>query len=558
MIDWLEIKQFVIAEHIELEFDRKFTTVTGETGSGKSLIVDAIGILLGHRSDNSYIRHGHDTAELQVSFALDESHPSHHWMKHHGMNNDQECILRRVIRRDKSSKGYINGHAVTVSQLREIGRDLVDIHGQNEHHSLLKKLVQQNLLDHAADNLALVSQLETVYQNLRKIQQKIELLNSQSQASQERADLLKFQIEELNELAPQPDEWLNLENDHKRMHHQHELATGARSVADILYSSENESTRQTVNDQLVQSAQQLSQLAEFDDGLNPLVVMLNEAQLNIEEVAGQLRPFYGENEIDPLEIARIEHRFSLYHNLARKHRLLPQLLVDHLESMKQELSALKEPEHALSALQNSLFEESENYNQFADQISLNRHRCADKLAIQVTQLMQELGMSGGKFDIQLRPSQSGNFNRYGNESVEFVVAANPGQPLQSLGKVASGGELSRISLAIQVIIANKAQVPTLIFDEVDVGIGGEVANVVGQKLKQLGQANQVLCITHLSQVAAKGDHHFSVSKTSGNQVEARVVKLDKQQRVEEIARMTSGEKLTSQSIAHAEEMLKSA
>lgn len=559
MIDWLEIKQFVIAEHIELDFEHGFTTVTGETGSGKSLIVDAIDILLGHRSDSSYIRHHHDTAELQASFALPSEHPALDWLAQHGMANDNECLLRRVIRRDKSSKGYINGHAATVSQLRDLGKDIVDIHGQNEHHSLLKKPLQQMLLDGAADNIEQLAKLGDCYQAITDIQKQIEQLNNESHATQERTDLLKFQIEELSELAPETDEWLSLENKHKRLNHQQELSAGSHSVAKILHQSEEHN----LSSQLIQCAIQLEQLSQFDERLKPIAKMLDEARLNIEEAANQLRPFYQDNEINPDEMAKIETRFSLYQTLARKHRLLPQLLAEHLEAMKQELAGLKDPQRELERLYELLESGSQTYQRIATKISARRRKSAKRLASEVTALMQELGMQGGQFDIRLiaieaTPTKTGSYTRFGNETVEFVVTANPGQPLQSLSKVASGGELSRISLAIQVVLANKTQVPTLIFDEVDVGIGGEVANVVGQKLRELGQANQVICITHLSQVAAKGEHHFSASKQGQHQVETKVAKLNAEQRIAEIARMTAGEKITKQSLAQAQEMLKSA
>ncbi len=554
MIDWLEIKQFVIADHIELEFDSRFTTVTGETGSGKSLIVDAISILLGHRSDNSYIRHQHNVAEIQASFDLPPDHPGLHWMKQHGMANDNACILRRVIRRDKSSKGYINAHAVTVSQLRDLGKNIVDIHGQNEHHSLLKKPMQQRLLDGAAGNLELLAELGNCYQTINNIRTQIDQINDQNHIAQERADLLKFQVEELNELAPQADEWFSLEKKHKRLNHQQELATGTRTVAEILYQTDESN----LSRQLIQCGVQLEQLSQFDDRLKLIASMIDEAQLNIEEAANQLRPFYQDNEIDAQEIERVEARFSLYHNLARKHRLLPQLLADHLQSMQHELAGLKDPQRQLQHLNTLLETESATYQRIATKISAHRKKSSRRLADQVTILMQELGMKGGSFDIQLIAVENGSYTRFGNESVEFVVTANPGQPLHPLSKAASGGELSRISLAIQVVLSNKTQVSTLIFDEVDVGIGGEIANVVGQKLKELGKSNQVICITHLSQVAAKGDYHFSVSKQGDKQVTARVIKLNAEQRIAEIARMTGGEKITEQSLAHARQMLESA
>lgn len=554
MIDWLEIKQFAIAEHVELEFEKNFTTVTGETGSGKSLIVDAVGILLGDRSDNSFIRYNQDTAELQAAFALPPHHPALLWLDEHGMSNDDECILRRVIRRDRSSKGYINGRAVTVSQLRDIGKDLVDIHGQNEHYSLLKKSVQQNLLDSAAGNQELIRDLGDSYQTLANIQSQIAQLNDQSHSAQERADLLKFQIVELNELDPQTDEWASLENRHKSLNHQQELASGTQSIAEMLSLSENVN----LNSQLIQCIQQLEQLSEFDAKLKPIAQMLGEAQVNIGEAASQLRRFFQDTEIDPEEIGKIEKRFSMYHSLARKHRMQPNGLLQHLAAMRQELDGLKDPEQELKRLNELFNAEMEKYQTVATRVSENRKKTAKRLAKEVTLLMQELGMSGGKFDIHLTSIDSDKFTRYGNENVEFIVTANPGNPLLPLSKVTSGGELSRISLGIQVILANKAQTPTLIFDEVDVGIGGEVANVVGQKLKELGKSSQVVCITHLSQVAAKGDHHFNVSKEGTKQVEARVVKLNNEQRINELARMTGGDNVTKESLAHAEKMLRSA
>ena len=553
MIDWLEIKQFIIADHLELEFDSRFTTVTGETGSGKSLIVDAIAILLGQRSDNSYIRHNHDTAELQASFDFPPAHPCLHWLEQHGMANDNECLLRRVLRLNKSSKSYINGHAATVAQLRDIGKNIVDIHGQNEHHSLLKKSAQQMLLDGAADNLTRVAELGDCYHKLATIQKQIDQLNDQSQTTQERADLLKFQIEELNELAPESDEWLTLENQHKRLNYQQELTTGTEMVAKILYQSEEHN----LNRQLVQCGLQLEQLSQLDNQLKPIIAIIDEAQVNIEEAANQLRPFYQDSEIDEEEIETIETRFSLYHSLARKHRLLPQLLADHHESMKRELTSLTNPQIELERLNALLKTASEKYQRIATKISTKRNKSAKHIAKQVTALIQELGMKGGKFDILLAPVGDGAYTKFGNETVEFVVTANLGQPLQPLTKVASGGELSRISLAIQVVLANKAPVSTLIFDEVDVGIGGTIAHIIGQKLKELGQSCQVICITHLSQVAAQGDHHFSVSKQGDKQVVAQVTKLTTEQRIEEIARMTGGKKITTQSLAHAQQMLES-
>ena len=551
MIDWLEIKQFAIAEHVELEFDDGFTTVTGETGSGKSILIDAIGILLGHRSDTSYIRHNDNTAEIQAGFSLTPNHPAAAWLDEQGLDNQEECILRRILRRGKPSRNYINGHAVTVSQLREIGRELVDIHGQNKHHSLLRKPVQLNLVDSASGNDVLLRNLHGCYRTLNDIAARIDLHQDQSQTAQQRADLLKFQIEELDELSPQADEWPTLANRHKKLNHLQELLSGAQSAANALVEDDHDN----VVSRLTRTAQQLEVLSGFDDSLRPVVQMVEEARIIVEEAASQLKPVYQDSDIDPDEISGIEKRMSLYHFLSRKHRVHPGELSGQLDDMKEELEGLKDPESELTRLTQRYQSESRKYKAIAGKITVNRKRISRHLGQAVTAILQELGMAGGKFEILLLPVNPDRFTRYGNETVEFVVSTNPGQPLEPLRKVASGGELSRMSLGIQVVLANKTRVPTLIFDEVDVGIGGEVAHVVGQKLKELGKSAQVICITHLFQIAARGDSHFSVVKHGKSQVETQVRQLSEEQRIEEIARMTVGEKITAQSLAQAREML---
>ena len=558
MIDWLEIKQFAIAEHVEIEFDDRFTTVTGETGSGKSLIVDAIDILVGHRSDSSYIRHDQDTAELQAGFQLENTHPAHDWLQQNELENNGECILRRVLRRNKSSRSYINGSAATVSQLKELGNYLIDIHGQNEHHSLLQRSVQLKLLDYAAGNIESVQTIAVHYEKLTEVSKLIDHLRNESHSSQERADMLRFQIDELTELSPVQDEWQELSASHKRLNHQQELSSGTQDIANLLENGETNGGQLNVGDQLLQCINQLDQLSQYAEDLKGISAMLGEAQVNIQEAANQLRPFYLDSIIDPEQIQQIETRFSLYHSLARKHRTQPEHLVSHLHSLKQELKSVSDPESEITKLEHKYQKELKKYHKLAGTLTRSRKNTGKRLSTEVTELMQELGLKGGEFAITLRPVESPEPTRYGNESVEFLVTGNPGMPLQPLGKVASGGELSRISLAIQVILANKAQVSTLIFDEVDVGIGGEVANVVGQKLRILGENSQVICVTHLSQVASKGDQQFSVSKNKGDQLETQVLKLTQEQRIEEIARMTGGDTITEQSLAHAQEMLKSA
>ncbi len=556
MIDWLEINRFAIAEHIELEFDDRFTTVTGETGSGKSLIVDAISILLGHRSDNSYIHHAHDSALIQAGFSIPDGHPAMHWLHKQDMAMQNECILKRILRRNKPSRGYINGHAVTATQLKSIGRELVDIHGQNEHHSLLKKSTQLHLLDSAADNLQPVAELGRCHDVLQDISEQISRILHESDLNRDRSDLLKFQISELAELNPQPGEWEELEMTHKRLNNQQELTTGLQQIADELYESDGEN----ITGKLLRHVSLLEHLCEYANDLAPIGGMLGEARITLQEAAIQLRPFYRDMDINPEEMETIEARFSQYHSLARKHRVEPDRLFEYFQTMKKDLDNLENPEHELQRLRLLYATEAEKYQEIAGVISASRRKTAAKLVEEVTEIMQELGMRGGQVDIRFTPSAPDSFTRHGNESVEILVSANPGHPLQPLNKVASGGELSRVSLAIQVVLARKAQVPTLIFDEVDSGIGGEVANEVGRKLKTLGHSAQVICITHLSQVAARGDHHFHVIKQQKNgqdQVSTTVTRLTLQQRIEELARMSGGRKITEHSMAHAREMLES-
>ncbi len=557
MIDWLEIRQLAIAEHISLEFGNSFTTVTGETGSGKSLIVDAVGVLLGDRAENSLIRQSRDEAEIHGGFDLgapndalnDAIHPAMQWLKEQGLDNQNECILRRVVRRDKPSRAYINGRAVTASQLRDLGHELVDIHGQNEHHSLLGKKGQLSLLDNAAGNAERLAQLAQHYEKLTEVCKLIEQVKNHRDLARERADMLQFQVGELETLAPQPEEWPQLEQQQKRMHHAQDLAMGARIVAERL----SEDQGGNLSAALADCCRQLQRLAEYDARLGKVIAMLEEANVNLGESVATLKELSAEGALDPEQIAEIEARFSLYHELSRKHRVLPGLLASRLEQLRAELAGLTDPEAELQRLDELWRTHKADYDRTADAISKSRTTAARHIEAGVTDLMQELGMAGGALEIRLHANEGEH--RRGNESAEFMVSANPGLPLQPMRKVASGGELSRISLAINVVLAADAPTSTLIFDEVDVGIGGKVADVVGEKLRQLGHNRQVICITHLSQVAAKGHHHWSVAKHTGKQASVSVHKLDHKQRVAEIARMTAGAELTPQSLAHAKQML---
>ena len=552
MIDWLEIRNFAIADHVELELSPGFTAVTGETGSGKSIMVDAVAILLGHRSDASFIRHGKDSAELQAGLAITDNHPARDWLRQQELDADSgELILRRLLRRDKPSRGFINGLAATATQLRELGQLLVEIHGQNEHHSLTQKRKQLELLDNLAENSEQVEQLSSLYENIRNVRSQIQNFLDEGQSTQERVDLLKFQLQELAELDPVEGEWEELESRHRKLHHLQEIGEGTAEISGLLGEGEDSS----VLARLDQSLSRLHQLEKFDDSLGEIAKMLEEARIVIDEATDQLAPYYRDGDFDEQQVRELEQRFSQYHNLARKHRIQPQELPTRLQQMQQELDGLSDPEGEIKRLEDALEWETGQYDRIAQALGKSRKQHARRVSREVTTLMQGLGMEGGKFEITLNPVEKGEITRYGGESAEFMVSANPGVPMQPVSKVASGGELSRISLAIQVVLASKTRAPSLIFDEVDVGIGGAVAHIVGEKLRALGDHTQVLCVTHLPQVAARAHQQYSVSKDSGG---TRVSALDNDERVREIARMSGGDKITENSLAHAEELLRTA
>lgn len=551
MIDWLEIRELAIAAHLELEFGRAFTAVTGETGSGKSLIVDALGVLLGGRCENSMIRAGQPQAEITAAFALDEAHPALQKLREFGLDSARECILRRVVRRDKPSRAFINARAVTAAQLRELGRDLADIHGQHEHHSLLSRAGQLALLDAAAGNAENLAQLGREYSAVAETRARIDELRADD--TRARAELLKMQIDELENLAPTAEEWPELEQRQKRMHHERELAEETRAVAAKLTESED-----SMDAEIAACCKRLQRLLEYDPRLAKIVELMENAGVQLGEAAVQLQELYAGGAPDAQSIADVESRFSRYHDLSRKHRVLPGLLAEKLESLRAERESLQDPQAALQNLEAQLENHRAAYAKTAAKISKRRTRTAAELAESATALMQELGMAGGALEIRLH-AEPGAFSRRGNETAEFAASANPGLPPQPLAKTASGGELSRISLAINVALAARAPASTLIFDEVDVGIGGRVAEVVGEKLRNLGDSRQIICITHLSQVAAKGHHHWSVQKRGAQTgAEVTVRALDSAQRVEEIARMVAGAEVTPQSRAHAMRMLQSA
>lgn len=551
MIDWLSIRHFAIASEVELELGTGFTAITGETGSGKSLLVDALGILLGGRGEQTLIRQGKEEAEIRGGFSLTDNNPLLPWLRERDLLSDGELVLRRIIRRDRPGRCYINGNPVSVAQLRELGDRLVDIHGQQEHHSLLQRGVQQGLLDEAAGNAGLLRDLASAWDGLTDIGRRLASIDREREDVLERIELIQYQLRELDQLNPASGEWESLSQQQKRLSHAAELLQAMSSAVEQLYEDDR-----SVQGQLNRMSRHLRQLEQFDPATGEIAALLEEAGVNVGEAVARLRESL--DRIDPGEedLHRVEERLSAWHAMARKHRVPPGDLPDLRSTLGTSLDQLKNPQAERERLVRLKEEAGQACERLAEAISAKRRETAPALSRKITAAMRELGMAGGRFEIVLEPVTPGPLSRTGRESAAFLVSANAGQALQPLSRVASGGEISRISLAIQVILADAAKVPTMIFDEVDVGIGGTVANVVGERLRQLGQSRQVISVTHLPQVASRANRHFSVTKREcADSVEVALTALERSERIAEIARMSGTDTPGRASRDHARQML---
>jgi len=552
MLTGLYIRDFAVIHALEVSLDHGLTVLTGETGAGKSILIDALALALGTRAETGAIRHGATRADISASFQLPKNHGASRWLADNALDADGECVLRRVIEADKGSKGFINARPVPIQMLRELGELLVDIHGQHEHQSLLKRDAQRQLLDDYAGLSDEVAMLGTTYTDLKAIEERLDTLKRESSDRESRLELLRFQVNELQALDLKPGEVAEIEEEHKRLANGAELLGGAQLAAQILTDDEEAS----ISTLLTRVSGRLEQLAEVDPKLADALKLVNEATINTDEAAGLLHQYLDRLELDPNRLQWLDERLGTLHDLARKHRVDADALPAVLERLATELADIEDFDVNLDKLEASRRAAETAYREQAGKISKARAVAAKKLAKAVTDKMQELGMAGGKFEIALAPLPQDEISATGLERIEFLVSANPGQPVRPLNKVASGGELSRISLAIQVVIASLGRIPTLIFDEVDVGVGGRVAEIVGQLLRDIGGTRQVLCITHLAQVAALGHHHVRVNKDSkANETWITVTPLSAAERVEEIARMIGGVEISKQTIAHAKDML---
>ena len=554
MLKHLYIRNFAIIDELELDFNSGMTALTGETGAGKSILLGALNLVLGDRADNDSIKQNSEFAEIVAEFDIKKLNSVSSWLVSQELNTDDECILRRRISKDGRSRAYINGTPVNLQLIRELAEMLIDIHGQHEHQSMMKSSIQRQLLDDYASHSSLLEKVSNVYVELKLIEDQLNHLQKSSNEQNDRLDLLRFQTKELDVLAIEEGEYQTLNSQHKRMANAEKLHNTVEQTIHLLSEDENSNVQSAVS-RIIAS---LSEINELDDSLLPASEMLTEALVQIDESVALLQG-YGDNiDIDPSQLAQTEARIQNILDSARKHRVEPTVLHALHAELQKELDDIDHVDERLDELVEQQKELEKKYLKACDVLSVSRKKAAAKLNKKITQSMQTLGMAEGRFEILVDPTDAKR-SAYGLDNIEFTVTANAGQPCKSIARVASGGELARISLAIQMIIANNSKIPSLIFDEVDSGVGGGIAEIVGQHLRVLGGTNQVICITHLPQVASQAHHHLRVEKqTQKKQTTSQVVTLDKEQRRQEIARMLSGVDITEQSLAHADEMIERA
>ena len=552
MLVHLSVHNYAIVEHLDLELQGGMSVITGETGAGKSIMLDALGLALGDRADSGVVRPGADKADILASFDLADIPEARNWLNERDLDTDGPCILRRVITSEGRSRAYINGSPCPQGDLKALGELLIDIHSQHEHQSLLKPDTHRRLLDEYAGASDLARQVQLAAQRWKQTRSELERLSSSSDEQRARHQLLSYQLEELENLSLGDNELEQLEQEHKTLSNAEQLLGTCRQVLELC----SESDAGNVLSALTASLNRLGAFSNQPGALSEATNLLASAQIQVEEAVGELNRFIDHFDADPQRQQQLEDRLDSIYSLARKHRVQPGDLGQLQQRLLDELESLNADDEAVERLTDELAAYARHYQEKASELSQLRQAAASTLASAVEVEMQRLGMPGGRFNIQLIAQDSENLQPNGLEQIEFQVSANPGQPLKGLAKVASGGELSRISLAIQVITAQTSRVPTLVFDEVDVGIGGPTAEVVGQLLRRLGERGQVLTVTHLPQVAAQGHQHLFVHKQRGcEETRTAVATLNAEQRIEEVARMLGGLDLTDESLAHARKML---
>ena len=554
MLTQLTINNFAIVRQLEIELAKGMSVITGETGAGKSIAIDALGLCLGQRIETSMVREGQERAEICATFFIEPTNPAYQWLQAQELkdpDNPSDCILRRVINADGRSKAFINSTPVSASQLKEIGQYLIHINGQHASQLLLKNDYQLQLVDSFAHHHDLLAQMREDYRAWKNLQTQVKNFQQKVAENEAKKQLLQYQVEELDEFALRPNEYLELEEDQRRLSNSEQLTQLSQSALQLL--SENETV--SIDSMLYRATQYIDELSELDPRYVSVQTMLNDALIQVQEATSEVQHLASHIEQDPMLLQEIEQRLGQALQLARKHNVKPEELVEWHQKLKAELTALldfSESEERLILEEKAAFEKMQNT---AKQLHESRCQAAEKLAQQVTHSIKGLAMENAEFFIEVN-SDLTKVAANGADNIVFTLRSNLGQQAQPLAKVASGGELSRISLAIQVLTSDQSAIPTLIFDEVDVGISGKTASVVGKLLRQLGDKCQVLCVTHLPQVACHGHHQFNVEKfTVDDKTETKMTALSQEERVPALARLLGGSEITDLALANAQEML---
>ncbi|MEF3100043.1 DNA repair protein RecN [Raoultella terrigena] len=551
MLAQLTISNFAIVRELEIDFHSGMTAITGETGAGKSIAIDALGLCLGGRAEADMVRRGASRADLCARFALKDTPAAQRWLEENQLESGRECLLRRVISTDGRSRGFINGTAVPLSQLRELGQLLIQIHGQHAHQLLTKPEHQKTLLDGYTGEYALTQLMAGHYRQWHQSCRELAQHQQQSQERAARADLLQYQLKELNEFCPQQGEFEQIDEEYKRLANSGQLLSTCQHALTVMADGEEAN----MQSQLYAAKQLVGELVGMDGKLSSVLDMLEEASIQLSEATDELRHYNDRLDLDPNRLFELEQRISRQISLARKHQITPEELPVFYQALLEEQRLLDDSAGSLESLSQTVVEHHQLALETARQLHAARQRSADELTRLITESMHSLSMPHGVFAIDIAFDER-HLTAEGADRIEFRVTTNPGQPLQPIAKVASGGELSRIALAIQVITAQKMETPALIFDEVDVGISGPTAAVVGKLLRQLGESTQVMCVTHLPQVAGCGHHHFIVCKeTDGEMTETHMHPLDKRARLQELARLLGGSEVTRNTLANAKELL---
>lgn len=552
MLTSLSIRNLAIVEDIKVHFDKGMTSLTGETGAGKSMLVDALSLVLGDRADSKIVRQECERAEIAAEFNITNNPLLQCWLQQQQLDDDGQCQLRRTITKEGRSRAYINGRSVPLTQLREISIRTIDIHGQHAHQSLIRNETQRDLLDTVADTQYLLNDLATQYQQLKATQQELDAIKQQAQDQTARHELLDYQITELQALNLSQDHVEQLIREHQQRSNASQLIEAAQSAQHQLFEQQQGAVYSLLN----QALNEISTHKDIEPQFANLIEILNSTIIQLDEVSNELRHYLDHTDDDPQRLQQVETELATLHDQARKHHIEIEQLPEHFEQLQQELASLANIEVHTEELQQQLNQQLTACRELCKKISKKRQQTAQPLSNKISQSIQELAMPKGKVEFIVSPMANEHFNETGADHIQLLVTTNPGQAAGDLGKVASGGELARISLAIQVVTASKRSVPTLVFDEVDVGIGGGIAEIVGNHLRKLAKNRQVICITHLPQVATQAHQQLQVSKTNlKDSTHIEITTLNKAERIEEIARMLGGVTITEKTRLHAEEML---